>query len=186
MLISLKTIRLLSDEGRTYAFDQRGTGFGRGEGVGCIVLKPLDVAQKAGDAVRAIIVNTGTNQDGRTRGITMPNGAAQESLMRSAYEEACIDPALTGYVEAHGTGTKVGDPIEATALNTIFGKGRTPRQPLFIGSAKSNLGHLEGASGVVSIIKTAMMLERGFVLPNCNFDKANEDIPLAKWNMKVK
>lgn len=116
----------------------------------------------------------------------MPNGAAQESLMRSAYEEACIDPALTGYVEAHGTGTKVGDPIEATALNTIFGKGRTPRQPLFIGSAKSNLGHLEGASGVVSIIKTAMMLERGFVLPNCNFDKANEDIPLAKWNMKVK
>ncbi|KAK1144993.1 Type I Iterative Polyketide synthase (PKS) [Aspergillus melleus] len=127
----------------------------------------------------------GANQDGRTRGITMPNGAAQESLMRSAYEDAGVDPALTGYVEAHGTGTQVGDPIEATALNTIFGKGRTSRQPLFIGSVKSNLGHLEGASGVVSIIKTALMLERGFVLPNCNFDKANEDIPMAKWNMKV-
>ncbi|KAI9045941.1 type I polyketide synthase [Aspergillus affinis] len=176
---------LLSEEGRTYAFDQRGNGFGRGEGVGCIVLKPLEVAQKAGDAIRAIVVNSGANQDGRTRGITMPNGAAQESLMRSAYKDAGVDPALTGYVEAHGTGTQVGDPIEATALNTIFGKGRTPRQPLFIGSVKSNLGHLEGASGVISIIKTALMLERGFVLPNCNFDKANEDIPLEKWNMKV-
>jgi hypothetical protein len=79
----------------------------------------------------------------------------------------------------------VGDPIEASALHTVFGEGRTPKQPLFIGSVKSNIGHLEGASGVVSIIKSAMMLEKGFVLPNCNFEKGNPKIPFEEWNLKV-
>jgi hypothetical protein len=79
----------------------------------------------------------------------------------------------------------VGDPIEATALHAVFGEGRTARQPLFVGSVKSNIGHLEGASGVVSVIKSAMMLEKGFVLPNCNFEKGNPKIPFAEWNLKV-
>ena len=116
----------------------------------------------------------------------MPNGEAQEALIRQVYEEARIDPSLTAFVEAHGTGTKVGDPLEATALNAVFGKGRTPREPLFIGSVKSNIGHLEGASGIVSVIKAALALERGLVPPNCNFEKANEEIPMEKWNMKVR
>lgn len=115
----------------------------------------------------------------------MPNGDAQEALIRQVYKSARIDPKLTGFVEAHGTGTKVGDPLEATALNAVFGEGRTPRQPLLIGSVKSNIGHTEGASGVISVIKTALMLERGFVLPNCNYEKTNEEIPMEKWNMKV-
>ena len=178
--------RLLADTGKTYAFDSRATGFGRGEGAGCIILKSLEEAKAAGDAIRSIIVNSGINQDGRTRGITMPNSEAQERLMRQVYKNAKIDPAMTGYVEAHGTGTKVGDPLEARALNAVFGVGRTPKQPLFIGSLKSNVGHLEGSSGIVSIIKTSLMLERGFVLPNCNFEEPNEEIPMAKWNMKVK
>lgn len=116
----------------------------------------------------------------------MPNGDAQEALIRRVYKSAHIDPFLTGFVEAHGTGTKVGDPLEATALNAVFGEGRTPRQPLLIGSVKSNIGHTEGASGVISVIKTALMLERGFILPNCNYEKTNEEIPMDKWNMKVR
>jgi acyl transferase domain-containing protein len=148
-------------------------------------LKSAEDAEAAGDAIRSIIVNSGINQDGRTRGIAMPNGDAQEELIRRVYKEARIDPSLTGYIEAHGTGTKVGDPIEATALNAVFGKGRTAKQPLFIGSVKSNMGHLEGTSGVVAVIKTILALERGFVPPNCNFEKLNAEIPMETWNMKV-
>ncbi|KAJ5135703.1 Acyl transferase/acyl hydrolase/lysophospholipase [Penicillium bovifimosum] len=183
--ISMTRSRLLADTGRSYAFDHRATGFGRGEGAGCIILKSLEDAEAAGDAIRSVIVNSGINQDGRTRGIAMPNGKAQEALIRQVYKEARIDPALVGFVEAHGTGTKVGDPLEATALNAVFGKGRTPRQPLLVGSVKSNIGHTEGTSGIVSVIKTALALERGFVPPNCNYEKTNEEIPLDKWNMKV-
>ncbi|KAJ5185393.1 Acyl transferase/acyl hydrolase/lysophospholipase [Penicillium cf. griseofulvum] len=183
--VSMTRSRLLADTGRSYAFDHRGTGFGRGEGAGCIILKSLEDAEAAGDAIRSVIINTGLNQDGRTRGIAMPNGEAQEALIRQVYKEARIDPSLTGFVEAHGTGTKVGDPLEATALNAVFGKGRTPRQPLLVGSVKSNIGHTEGTSGIVSVIKTALGLERGFVPPNCNFEMANDEIPMGKWNMKV-
>jgi acyl transferase domain-containing protein len=115
----------------------------------------------------------------------MPSGDAQVALMKSVYQKSGLDPSETGYIEAHGTGTKVGDPIEATALQEVFGEGRTKRQPLFIGSVKSNIRHLEGASGVVSLIKTAMILEKGFVLPNCNFEKGNPKIPLDEWGMNV-
>jgi acyl transferase domain-containing protein len=148
-------------------------------------LKPLDEAIKANDSIRAVIVGSGMNQDGKTKGITMPSGDAQVALMKSVYEKSGLNPMDTGYIEAHGTGTKVGDPIEATALHEVFSEGRTARQPLFVGSVKSNIGHLEGASGVVSVIKTAMMLEKGFVLPNCNFEKANPKIPFDEWHMKV-
>ncbi|KAL5321033.1 hypothetical protein ACEPPN_011843 [Leptodophora sp. 'Broadleaf-Isolate-01'] len=174
-----------TDEGRSFSFDSRGTGYGRGEGCGMVVLKPLEQALKDNDTIRAVIVGSGINQDGKTPGITMPNGDAQESLIRSVYESAGANPRDTGYVEAHGTGTKVGDPIEATALRNVFGEGRTARMPLFVGSVKSNIGHLEAASGIISVIKTAMMLERGFILPNHDFKKPNEKIPLAKWNLKV-
>jgi hypothetical protein len=125
------------------------------------------------------------NQDGKTQGISMPNGTAQAELIRSVYESAGLDVRDTGYVEAHGTGTKVGDPIEAAALYSVFGQGRSPKDPLYIGSVKSNIGHTEGTSGIMSVIKTALMLEKGFILPNINFDKPNEAIPLTQWNMKV-
>jgi acyl transferase domain-containing protein len=176
---------LFSKEGKSYAFDGRGEGFGRGEGVGCVILKPLDEAIKANDSIRAVIVGTGINQDGKTKGITMPSGDAQVSLMRSVYEKFGLDPKETGYVEAHGTGTATGDPIEATALHNMFSGGRSSKQPLYIGSVKTNVGHLEGASGIVSVIKTAMMLEKGFLLPNCNFEKGNPKIPFEDWNLKV-
>lgn len=186
LYVSMSMSRLFSDEGKTYSFDHRAkSGFARGEGAGCIVLKPLDQAIRDNDVVRAVIVNSGVNQDGKTTGMTNPSGEAQEQLMREVYAKAHIDPRDTGFVEAHGTGTKVGDPIEAAAIHAVFSENRTARQPLYLGSVKSNIGHLEGASGVVAVIKAALMLEKGFILPNINFEKANEAIPLAKWNMKV-
>ncbi|KAH6652321.1 putative polyketide synthase [Truncatella angustata] len=182
--ISFAKSRLFSDSGRSYSFDDRGTGFGRGEGCGVVILKPLDQAIRDGDHVKAIIAGSGINQDGRTPGITMPCGIAQRDLMKQVYDQANLDPKEVGFVEAHGTGTRVGDPIEATALHGVFGS-RGPRDPLFLGSLKSNIGHLEGASGIVAIIKAAMMLERGFVLPNYDFKKPNSKIPWKEWNYKV-
>lgn len=117
--------------------------------------------------------------------MTTPSGEAQERLIRDVYARANISPEDTGFVEAHGTGTKVGDPIEAGAVHRVFGSGRTKRAPLYMGSVKTNIGHLENASGIISVIKAAMMLEKGFILPNVNFEKANESIPLDKWNIKV-
>ncbi|KAK4235760.1 polyketide synthase [Achaetomium macrosporum] len=163
--ISFSTCRLLSDSGRSFAFDDRGTGFGRGEGCGMLVLKPLDQAIRDNDTIRAVIVGTGLNQDGKTPGITMPNGAAQEALMRQVYENAGLDPNACGFVEAHGTGTRVGDPIEATALHNVLGQHRTAR--------------------IAAIIKAAMMLERGFILPNYDFKQPNQKIPWKEWNLKV-
>ncbi|KAK6068248.1 polyketide synthase [Seiridium cupressi] len=182
--ISFAKSRLFSDSGRSYSFDDRGTGFGRGEGCGVIILKPLDQAIKDGDHVKAIIAGSGINQDGRTPGITMPCGEAQRTLMQQVYDNADLDPKEVGFIEAHGTGTRVGDPIEANALHDVFGS-RGPRDPLFLGSLKSNIGHLEGTSGIVAVIKAAMMLERGFILPNYDFKKPNPKIPWKEWNYKV-
>ncbi|KAK0709217.1 polyketide synthase [Lasiosphaeria miniovina] len=183
--ISFSTCRLLSDTGRSFSFDNRGTGFGRGEGCGMIVLKPLSQAIRDNDPIRAVIAGTGLNQDGKTPGITMPNGLAQEDLMRKVYRDADLDPNACGFVEAHGTGTRVGDPIEATAIHNVLGLNRTLRDPLWIGSVKSNIGHLEGASGIAGVIKAALMLERGFILPNYDFKEPNPKIPWKAWNLKV-
>ena len=183
--VSMSSQGLLSTDGRSYAFDSRCNGFGRGEGAGVIVLKPLAKAMEDNDNVRAVIIGTGVNQDGRTNGITMPNGEAQLDLMRRVYAEAGADPTLTGYVEAHGTGTKVGDPLEMKALHDMFWEGRTKRTPLYVGSVKTNVGHLEGASGIVSLIKSAMMLERGYLLPNHDFQEGNPEIPFDEWGVRV-
>ncbi|EED24614.1 polyketide synthase, putative [Talaromyces stipitatus ATCC 10500] len=186
LFISMSMSQLFNDEGKTYAFDNRATsGFARGEGAGVVLLKSLEDAIRDQDPIRAVIVNSGVSQDGRTQGITLPNGLAQEELIRRVYSEAHIDPEQCGFVEMHGTGTKVGDPIEATAVHAALGNGRSPRNPLYIGSVKSNIGHLEGASGVISLIKAAMMLDHGLLLPNADFKKANDNIPLDEWNMKV-
>lgn len=185
-LHSLTFHRLLNDAGKTYAFDHRAiSGFARGEGAGALILKPLDAAIRDRDVVRAVIHNSGINQDGRTQGITVPNGSAQRDLIRQVYANADLDPAECGFAEMHGTGTKVGDPIEATGIHEALGTGRSPKNPLYIGSVKTNVGHLEGTSGIVSVIKAAMMLEKRMLLPNANFEEANPNIPLTEWNMKV-
>ena len=114
----------------------------------------------------------------------MPNGNAQAALMRSVYQSAGIEPLMTDYVEAHGTGTAIGDPIEVAALGEVF--GRSPDKPaVVIGSIKSNIGHLEAVSGIASVIKAALMLERGFYLPNCDLQNLNPKIPFQQLNLKV-
>lgn len=179
-------LRLLSPDGRCYSFDDRGiSGFGRGEGSACIILKSLEAALKDGDPVRSIIRNSGVNQDGKTTGITMPNGQAQASLIQSVYRATGLDPLHTDYVEAHGTGTATGDPIEAAALGKVFGRGQG-QSPVVVGSIKSNIGHLEAVSGVASVIKAALMLERRFYAPNCDLQTLNPKIPFQQMNLKVK
>jgi acyl transferase domain-containing protein len=177
--------RFLSPEGRCYSFDDRAEGYGRGEGVGCIMLKPLEHALRDRDTIRAIVRNTGSNQDGKTPGITFPSGDAQTALIRSVYAKAGLNPSETAYVEAHGTGTQAGDPIEAGALSAVFGKSRPEGDRLRIGSVKSNLGHLEGASGVAGLIKSVLMLENRVFLPSRNFVNPNKSIPLDQWGLQV-
>lgn len=115
----------------------------------------------------------------------MPNGFAQETLIRHVYDKTGLDPLDTSYVECHGTGTQAGDTTETRALSRVFSPGRNEDDPLVIGSVKTNVGHTEGASGVTGIIKTILMLENSIILPNRNFQKANPRIPLKDWKLRV-
>jgi acyl transferase domain-containing protein len=175
----------LSPDGKCYSFDSRASGYGRGEGIAALVLKPLDDAVRDGDPIRAVIAQTALNQDGKTQTITSPSQSAQEELMRLCYAKAGLQPRDTAYVEAHGTGTKAGDPTEAEAIHTVFCKNLSRSQPLYLGSVKSNIGHLETASGFAAIIKVALALEKGLIPPSINFENGNADIPFDDWNLKV-
>ena len=132
-----------------------------------------------------MIRNSGTNQDGRTNGITLPSGQAQIDLIDRLYRSAGLDLVDTTFVEAHGTGTAAGDPIEAASLSKLFSVGRSRDHPLKVGSIKSNIGHLEGGSGIAGVIKTILMLERGQILPNFDFQNPNPRIPLKDWRLEV-
>ncbi|KAJ6069226.1 hypothetical protein N7499_011113 [Penicillium canescens] len=182
---TMSMMKFLSPDGKCYAFDERANGYARGEAVGCLILKPLASALRDKNTIRAVIRGTGSNQDGRTPGITLPSGAAQESLIRSVYARAGLDPSETDFVEAHGTGTQAGDPIETGVIGRVFGPGHSSDDPLRIGSIKTNVGHLEGASGIAGVIKGVLMLENRVFLPNRNFEIVNSRIPLEDWKLKV-
>ncbi|KAI0184479.1 putative polyketide synthase [Xylaria flabelliformis] len=163
-------------QSKSYSFDHRANGYARGEGFGVLVLKRLKDALQHGDTIRAVIRSTGTNQDGHTPGMTTPSSKAQESLIRDTYEKAGLSMKPTRYFEAHGTGTPVGDPLEAAAIGAAFRKTRTPEDPLIVGALKSNVGHLEGAAGIAGVIKAVLVLEKGIIPPNANFEKTNPRI----------
>jgi acyl transferase domain-containing protein len=175
----------LSPDGKSYAFDSRANGYGRGEGVATVILKPLADAIRDGDPIRAVIRETALNQDGRTPTITSPSQEAQQTLIRECYDAAGLNPAETTYVEAHGTGTPTGDPIEAAAIGIEFGKGRSPHNPLLIGSVKTNLGHCEASSGLAALIKVVMALENQQIPPSINFVEPNSKLRLDEWKLKV-
>ncbi|MGC7096496.1 SDR family NAD(P)-dependent oxidoreductase [Amycolatopsis lurida] len=158
----------LSPSGRAYTFDARADGYVRGEGGGLVVLKPLARALADGDPVYAVIRGGAVNNDGATDGLTVPNASAQEALLRKVYSDARVLPS---YLELHGTGTRVGDPIEARALNAAFGSHR-----LRVGSAKTNVGHLEGAAGIVGLLKVALSIHHRELPPSLNFATPNPDI----------
>lgn len=175
----------LSPDGRCKAFDIKANGYVRSEGIGAVLLKPLSQALKAGNRVYAVIRETAANQDGRTNGITVPSKIAQTSLMEEVYRKAGISPATVKYVEAHGTGTPTGDPIETGAIGAVFSAGRPPENPCLIGSVKSNIGHLEAASGMAGIMKAALSLHHEKIPPNIHFETPNPNIRFGEWKLRV-
>lgn len=172
----MSDFNFLSPDSQCWSFDQRANGYSRGEGFAVLVIKTLDRALEDGDTIRAIIRNTGTNQDGRTPGITQPNEKAQIDLIKATYLKGKVDMEPTRYFEAHGTGTPVGDPAEAYAIGTAFQDIRNRDDPLYVGAVKANIGHLEGASGLAGIVKTVLVLEKGTIPPIANLHILNKRI----------
>ncbi|MGE0536049.1 MAG: beta-ketoacyl synthase N-terminal-like domain-containing protein, partial [Pirellulales bacterium] len=175
MYVNCSQARMLSADGRCKTFDQRADGYVRSEGVGLVLLKPLALAVAAGDTVHAVIRATGVNQDGRTSGLTVPNGTAQTKLLHRIYGSSDLSVDTISYLEAHGTGTSLGDPIEVAAASAVFGAaGR--RQQCGLGSLKTNLGHLEAAAGIASLIKVTLALKHRKLPPNLHLAAPNEHI----------
>ncbi len=164
--LTLGTAGALAPDGRSKSFDASADGYGRGEGCGVVVLKRLSDARRDGDRVLALVVGSAVNQDGHTNGIMAPCGQAQEHVMVRACRQAGVEPSTVDYIEAHGTGTRLGDPLEAGALSSVYGTGRPPGDPCLIGSVKSNIGHLEGAAGITGVIKAVLALDRGEIPPS--------------------
>ena len=185
MTLSLDALHLLSPDSRSFAFDSRANGYARGEGVAVVLLKPLDEALKDNDMIRAVILGSGSNHDGKTTGLHLPNSHAQEQLIRDTYSDAGLNLADTAYCEAHGTGTPVGDPLEARALGATIGKARHSQSPLLLGSIKTNIGHLEGGAGLAGVLKAVLALEKGVIPPSANFQEPTSRIPFEDWNLKV-
>ncbi|KAJ4461522.1 putative 6-deoxyerythronolide-B synthase EryA1 [Paratrimastix pyriformis] len=180
-MITLTRTGALSPEGRCKTFDNSANGFVRSEGCGVLVLKRLSQAQRDGDLIHGLVRATGLNQDGKSQGLTAPNGLAQQALLRQVYARAGIDPHAVSYIETHGTGTDLGDPIEVEALIEVLLKGRPDTHPLVLGALKSVIGHTESAAGVAGVIKCTMVLAHGMVPPNLHLEHPNERIPFASY-----
>ncbi|MBP5976712.1 SDR family NAD(P)-dependent oxidoreductase [Brasilonema sp. CT11] len=183
--IGFSKASMLSPDGRCFSFDARANGYVRSEGAGIVVLKPLSRAIADSDPIYAVIRGTAVNQDGHTNGITVPRDKAQEAALRSACQQAGVKPEQIQYVEAHGTGTSVGDPIEANALGATVGSNRQPGDYCIIGSVKTNIGHLESASGIAGLIKTALALKHRQIPPNLHFQTPNPKIPFEELGLRV-
>lgn len=181
--ITMTDLGMLSTDGRCRAFDASGSGYVRGEGIAAAIMMRKSNAIRHNNDIRAVVKITRVNHDGKTQGITLPSSEAQEALIRQAYEESGLDPVDTGYFEAHGTGTQAGDPRETRAIGAVFAKGRD--EPLYVGSVKTNIGHLEGASGLAGIIKTTLALEHAQIPPNMHFKVGNPGIKFKEWNIQV-
>ncbi len=169
---------MLSPTGRCRSFSAGADGYVRAEGGGVVVLKRLTDAMADGDRVHAVIVDSGSNSDGRTPGLALPRRETQESLLRQLYDRAGVAPDDLAYLEAHGTGTPVGDPIECEAIGRALGSRRT-RGELPIGSVKSNLGHLEPASGIAGLLKALLVLRHGVIPPTLHAEPPNPHVDFA-------
>ena len=183
IFITMTDLGFLSSDGRCRAFDANGKGYVRGEGICAVVMKRKSQTELDGNTIRALVRGTGSNHDGHKEGITMPNSKAQEALIRKVYKNTGLSTNETTYFEAHGTGTQAGDPRETRAIGAVFAPNR--KHPLHVGSVKTNIGHLEGASGLAGIIKTTLSLEAGKILPNMHFEKPNSNIDFEQWKIAV-
>jgi len=183
--ITFSKATMLSPGGRCKVFDASGDGYVRSEGGGLLLLKDYDLAVADGDHILAVIAGSAVNTDGRKSGLTVPNANAQIELMQQAYERAGIDVGDIDYLEAHGTGTAVGDPIETRAIGAALGQPRGAGKPLLIGSVKSNLGHLEAASGVAGLVKAIYALQHRVVPATIGIQTLNPAIDFDNWNISV-
>ncbi|MFE2754355.1 type I polyketide synthase, partial [Actinosynnema sp. NPDC059335] len=175
--------RMVSVDGRCKAFDASANGYVRSEGCGAVVLKRLSDAERDGDRVLAVIRGAAVNQDGRSAGVTAPNGSAQREVLRQALAAAGVGPDEVTFVEAHGTGTRLGDPIEVEALAEVYGRPAGP--PLHLGSSKTNIGHAEAAAGIAGLIKVVLALHKGAIPGNVHFRRLNPNISFAGTTFTV-
>ncbi len=172
----------ISADGRCRSFDDSAAGYGRGEGVGIVILKRLADAMKDEDNILAVLKGSAVGADGRTNGIMSPNRQAQELVAQKALNEAKISAETVSYVEAHATSTPVGDPTECAAMTNVYGTGarRAERDPCYIGSIKSNIGHLEAGAGVMGFIKAIMAIQHGIIPPQANLTNPSKKIDWRK------
>ncbi len=183
IIIEFCNARAISPEGHCKTFDAKANGYVRSEGCGMVVLKRLSNAIQDKDRILALIRGTAVNQDGASSGLTVPNGEAQAALIQTSLRQAKLDPSAIDYIEAHGTGTPLGDPIEAQALNSVFSNHRD--RPLWIGSVKTNIGHVEGAAGIAGLIKMVLSLQHEALPKHLHFEKINPLINLEAVPIKI-
>lgn len=175
----------LSADGKCKTFDKDANGYVRGEGCGVLILKPLSEAVKDSDRILALIKGSAVNQDGKSNGLTAPNGLSQEDVIRKALNNASAEPSDITYIESHGTGTPLGDPIEVNSIKEVIAKGRAADNICYIGSVKTNIGHLEGAAGIAGVIKTVLSLQHKEIPKHLNFNNLNEEILINGTPVKV-
>lgn len=182
-LIGICQMTALSPDGRCKTFDAGADGFGQGEGCGMVALKRLSDARADGDNVLAVIQGSAVNHDGHARTVTTPSGSAQRAMLQEALDDAGLEPHQVDYVETHGTGTPLGDPIEVIAIARVLAEER--EKPLYLGSVKTNVGHLDSAAGIVGLMKVVLSLQHDTIPPHLNYSKPNKHIPWDEWPLKV-
>ena len=174
---------MMAEDGRCKTFDASADGYVRGEGCGVIILKRLEDARQDGDRILAVIKGSAINQDGRSNGLTAPNGRSQQAVIERALANAQVNAREISYIEAHGTGTSLGDPIEVNSLKAVLGNER--EDICYLGSLKTNIGHLESAAGIASLIKTVLCLQHRAIPPNLHFQQLNPLIDLADSSIAI-
>ena len=176
---------MISRDGKCKTFDEKADGYGRGEGCGVVILKRLSDAQRDNDNILAVVRGSLINQDGKSAGITAPNRIAQEKLIKEALDRYSIQPENISYMECHGTGTILGDPIELTALQNIFENYHSKNNPLYLGSVKANISHLEAAAGIAGMIKLVLALQNKKIPPQINFNQLNPHVTFCQDSFRI-
>ncbi|XP_059412941.1 mycocerosic acid synthase-like polyketide synthase [Carassius carassius] len=186
LFVTLSKAKMISSDGTSKPFSNKANGYGRGEGCGVILLKPLKKALEDHDHIWGIVIKTAVNQDGHSVSpITKPSMVQQQELLRKIYSTE-TDLTSVQYIEAHGTGTPIGDPIEAGSISKVIAKARPQKSgPLIIGSVKSNIGHTESAAGVAGLIKVLLMMQHETIVPSLFHSMENSSIDIESLNMKI-
>jgi acyl transferase domain-containing protein len=185
VMVSFSQARMLSPDGRSKTFDAAADGYVRGEGCGLVVLKRMADALADGDHILGVVRGSAVNQGGPSGGLTVPSMSAQQRVIERALLQAGASPHEVEYVEAHGTGTSLGDPIEIEALASVYGKDREAQNPLLTGSVKTNIGHLEPASGVAGLIKLLLSFRHETIPAQLHFTRPNPHIPWETIAVRV-